>query len=324
LHTLPAVEERRSAGDQQIQSGESPDVHLVDQLAQCVERLGSRVAADPLQGFHLVEHQEQPGVSGIAQHSEQPLQEPQRKEMVEITLHACGPSGRCGDVRLAGQPGGDGVRGAHVLRGHRPPVAAQAGGVARRGTGETAEPPLEQLVDCGTECISVVGAHRSVGEDVLFQRVEPGIEHRPERAGLRSGGGEAFTQSPVHRLQPVQRCLGLGDLYLGHGHPAGFGAFTEPAGEEGLARAVLAAHRGERRRARGAPVQFGIGRRSEAVETDGEQVQPLSGTVPRRRAASTVRRRAGLTALMTSWGTARRAIAGRERRNGRRQSHRSR
>ena len=75
LHALRAVEERRRAGDDQVQAGEAAGVDLVDELPQRVERLVAGVGADPLQGLDLVEHQQQAGVAAVAQHGEQALQE---------------------------------------------------------------------------------------------------------------------------------------------------------------------------------------------------------------------------------------------------------
>ena len=61
LHPLRAVEERRRAGDEQVQAGEPAPIDLVDQLPQGVEALVPHVAADPLEGFHLVEDHQQAG-----------------------------------------------------------------------------------------------------------------------------------------------------------------------------------------------------------------------------------------------------------------------
>src|SRR4051812_18918026 len=63
---LRAVVEGRGAGDDQVQAGEATGVDLVDELAQGVEALLADVAADPLQGLDLVEHEDQPGVARVA------------------------------------------------------------------------------------------------------------------------------------------------------------------------------------------------------------------------------------------------------------------
>ena len=86
LDALRAVEEGRRAGDQRVQAGEAPGVHVVDELPQRVERLVADVAADPLQRLHLVEDDDQPGIAAIAQDRQQALEEAQRPVVVESAL----------------------------------------------------------------------------------------------------------------------------------------------------------------------------------------------------------------------------------------------
>ena len=131
LDALRAVEEGRGAGDDQVQAGEPAGVDLVDELAQGVEPLLADVAADPLQGLDLVEHQDQPGVARVAQDRQQALEEAQGGEVVDVALDPGGPLGRGADVRLAGEPGDQPLGRGGVALG------AGAGGsrAGRRRTG---------------------------------------------------------------------------------------------------------------------------------------------------------------------------------------------
>src|SRR5690606_1369684 len=63
------------------------------------------------------------------------------------------------------------------------------------------------------------------------------------------------------------------DLHLGGGEVGPLGPFGQPAGEEGLARAVLAAYRLEHRAAGGDRRQFLCDRGGEPVQADRELVQ---------------------------------------------------
>ena len=128
---LRAVVEGRRAGDDQVQAGEPPGVDLVDELAQGVEPLLADVAADPLQGLDLVEHQDQPGVARVAQDRQQPLEEAQRGEVVDLPLEPGGPLGRGADVRLAREPGDQPVGRGGVAR--RPGPGGSPAGPGRTG-----------------------------------------------------------------------------------------------------------------------------------------------------------------------------------------------
>ena len=86
----------------------------------------------------------------------------------------------------------------------------------------------------------IVCAHGTLGKDVLFEGVEPGIDDLAQRARRVRAGGQMLDQAAVDGLQLVQRSLGLGDLHLGRGHAPPLGPLGEPAGEERLAGAVLA------------------------------------------------------------------------------------
>ena len=83
LHALGAVVERGRTRDDQHEAGEATGVDVVDELAQRVEGLVAGVRAYPLQGFHLVEDEQQAGVAAVAQHGEQGLQEAHRGEVAQ-------------------------------------------------------------------------------------------------------------------------------------------------------------------------------------------------------------------------------------------------
>ena len=85
---------------------------------------------------------------------------------------------------------------------------------------------------------------------------------------------EPFAQPPVDGLEVVQRRLGLGDLHLGGGEALAAGPLGQPAGDERLAGAVLAADRLEHGAAGGDGRSSSSKARGEAVEADGEHVEP--------------------------------------------------
>ena len=133
---MGAVEERRRAGDQQVEAGEAATVDLVDELAQRVERLLAHVGPHPLQRLDLVEDQQETGVAGVAQDREQPLQEPERAEVVEVAPHAGVAPDRRGHVRLTAEPRDQTLGGRLVPVELRVAIAAQ-GGCKRRSRADT-------------------------------------------------------------------------------------------------------------------------------------------------------------------------------------------
>ena len=80
LYTLGTVEEGWGSSDHQIQARETTAVDLVYQLPDGVQALLPNVTSYPLQRLDLVQHEDQSGVTGIAQHHEKPLQEVQGSE----------------------------------------------------------------------------------------------------------------------------------------------------------------------------------------------------------------------------------------------------
>lgn len=154
--------------------------------------------------------------------------------MIDVATDTSGTLGCCGDVRLTREPGRDAVGGVDVGVRERPPVAAQAGGVPGSNAAHRGQPLLKQAVDPDSESLGVLGVDGPVRQNVFLERVEPGIQHGTEGAGGIAGGGESLAEPPIDRLQPVQRGFGLGDLYLGEGHPAGLGQLADPPRDEGL------------------------------------------------------------------------------------------
>ena len=75
MDALGAVVEGWRPGDDQVEARETAGVHLVDELPEGVEALVADVAADPLDGLDLIEHQDQAGVPGIPHDSEHALEE---------------------------------------------------------------------------------------------------------------------------------------------------------------------------------------------------------------------------------------------------------
>src|SRR5262249_48945717 len=110
-----------------------------------------------------------------------------------------------------------------------------------------------------------------------FQGEHPVVEHRPQRGRRKLLRAEVLSDPPVQGLQAVQRCLGLRDLHLGGGHATPLGALGEPAGEERLAGALLAADRLEHRPAVDDGGQLRVNGGYEPVEADGEDVEPVAG-----------------------------------------------
>jgi len=81
----------------------------------------------------------------------------------------------------------------------------------------------------------------ALGQGVLLQGVEPGVDDVPQGALRGVGRGQPLAQPAVDGLQAVQRRLRLGHLHLGGGEAQLAGPVGQPAGEEGLAAAVVAA-----------------------------------------------------------------------------------
>src|SRR5690606_19078446 len=123
----------------------------------------------------------------------------------------------------------------------------------------------------------VAAGHSAVVEDVFFEGVDPVVDDFSEGAGRLGGGGEAFGEPPVDGFEPVQRGFGFGDLDFGDGEAGAFGAFGEPAGEEGFSGTVFAADGFEACAARAYGGEFLVEHGFVPVESDGEQVEAVLG-----------------------------------------------
>ena len=277
-HALRPVEERGRAGDDQVQPGKPAGVDLVDQLPQRVERLVPDVAADPLQRLHLVEHQQQPGMARVAEHVQQPLQEAQRAEVVELAPDPGAPLGRGRDVRLAAQPGRERV-GAGAVAGRHAPPGSRAAPRRRPGCARRPRP-------------AAAPAARRPPRPARPARVRPGRDRRrvassssvnsqESSTGRSALGGNAavrsaLAQPAVDGLQLVQRRLGLGDLHLGGGEARA--ACARSASQR--VKNVLPAPYSPRTALNAAPPpatasRSRVQRGREPVQPDREQVEPV-------------------------------------------------
>ena len=280
-HAAGPVEKRRRPGDDQEQPGVPAGVDLVQKLPQGVERLVPDITADPLQGLHLIQHEQQPGVARVAEHFQQPLQESHRAEVVKLAPDPRAPLGRRRDMRLAAQPGRERVGTGAVAGHHGRPVGAQGLREGRRAHRDRGEPPLQQLLDrLVHRVLPAPGQLRIGGGGVGFQGEQPGIQHRAQRARRERGRPQRLTHPPVDGLQLVQRRLGLGDLHLRRGEPPPQRAFGHVPGQERLARPVLPAHRLERRAAPGHRVQVPVQGRGEPLQPRRQQVKTIRRNGP--------------------------------------------
>ena len=215
-------------------------------------------------------------MAGVAEHFQQALQEPHRAEVVQLAPDPGAALGRRRDMRLAAEPGGERVGRRIVASRHRRTVGAQRlgerWGAHRDGGQPLLQEPLHRLVH---GLLPAPGQARIRGGGVGFQGEQPGVQHRAQRTRRERRRPQRLTDPPVHGLQLVQRRLGLGDLHLRGGEPAAQGPLGEVPGDERLARAVLAAHRLERRAAAGHRVEVGVQRRGETLQAHRQQVQPV-------------------------------------------------
>ena len=87
-HTGWSFVEGGRAGDHQVQTWVPALIDFVDELPEGVEALLPCVGTDALDGFDLVQNQEEALASGLLQNLEQPAQEGTRGEMVQLALDA--------------------------------------------------------------------------------------------------------------------------------------------------------------------------------------------------------------------------------------------
>lgn len=132
------------------------------------------------------------------------------------------------------------------------------------------EPLFEELGDGLGEGLFVAVGDGAAVEDVFFEGVDPVVDDFAECAGWLGGGGETFGEPPVDGFEPVEWGFGFGDLDFGDGESGAFGAFGEPAGEEGFSGAVFAADGFEACAARGHGCEFAVEHGFVPVEADSE------------------------------------------------------
>ena len=204
--------------------------------------------------------------------------------MVQVALDPRVPLGRRADVRLPADPGQQRLGGGALACGRGLPVRPQRGREGGRAAGDRREAPLQQIGGPRQQRVGLPLADAPLGQDVFFQRVEPVVEDRTERALVGVRGRKALDEPPVHRLQPVQRGLGLRDLHLGRRESLPLRPLLQPAHEERLAAAVLAADRLALRAAGRHRRQLVRQRGRERIEADREGLQaaPRHGATAER------------------------------------------
>ena len=129
------------------------------------------------------------------------------------------------------------------------------------------------MIDTIGERVRVADGDAAIGEYILFEGVEPGIDDLAERAWRMGGGAELLDEAAVDGLKLMERCLSLGDLDLGGGHAAPLGPFCDPAREERLARTVLTTDRLECGPSGRDAVELFVDGTLEPVQANREQVE---------------------------------------------------
>jgi len=145
---------------------------------------------------------------------------------------------------------------------------AEGGGVLRLGGADGGEAALEQVADGAGDALEVVLG--DAGGGLGLEVEEPAVEQGPECAGVPLAGLEGLEGAAVDGLEVVERGVCLGDLDEGGGEALLAGTVLEPAGEEGLAGAVITAdglEAGPAGRGRG---QLLVDIRGEVFEADRE------------------------------------------------------
>ena len=145
LHALLPVEERGCSGEEQVQPREPAAVDLVHELAKRVQRLLADVASHALQRLDFVEDDDESGVVRIAKDGEQPLEEAECAEVVEVAPNSGGTLHGGRYVRLATEPRQQSIRLRRVTRRLRQPVLPQHSGEGRRLLRDIRQSTLEEV-----------------------------------------------------------------------------------------------------------------------------------------------------------------------------------
>ena len=237
-----------------------------------------QVQARETAGFDLVEHLPQ-GVQALLPHV---AAHPLERLDLEVALDASVPLGRGADVGLPADPGQQRLGGGALVPRHGPSPGAERRCERRRVAGDRSETPFHEVGGSRQERRGVALRDFALGQNVFLQGVEPVVEDGSEGALLCVRRRKTFGQPAVHGFETVQRRLRFRDLHLGRGEPFAFRALLQPAHEEGLAAAVLAAHRLELRTPRGDGCQLFAHHGLERLQADRERVEaaPRGGAAP--------------------------------------------
>src|SRR6516162_8762211 len=93
LDTLGAFKEGDRPSHQEIEAGESPRIDFIDELPECVKALITNVASNALDRFNLIQDDEHADAARVPENRENPLEEIQSAEVVDIAFHAGEPLG---------------------------------------------------------------------------------------------------------------------------------------------------------------------------------------------------------------------------------------
>ena len=275
LHALRTFKERRRPCHEQVETGISPGIKFIQQLAQRVQSLLASIGTHALQGLSFIENKHQAGPTAVTQDGEQPCEKMHRAERIKIALHARGPLHGGGYIGLATEPGYQPLGQCCVFRDECPSVGSQHGGECRGGTCNPREPPFHQCFGRRRKRGSITGFGPAFGEHFLLQRVEPTINCRAQRTVGCVGCCQTFDQATINCFPSMQWGFRLGDLYLGGGEASSAGTLLQPTGKEGLSRSVFPAYRLETTTAAGDCRKFQVHGRFEPIHANRKSVQSL-------------------------------------------------
>jgi len=152
--------EGRSTRQQQVQPWIAAAIDLVDELPNRIEALLAGVRAHALDGFHLVEHENEALAPGLAEKLQEPAQEPSGRENdrdplePSLSLHV-----RC-YVWLPHQPGEEPFGHRHFAGESRAMHTTKSRGKLRLGRADQIESSLQQLADLFADALGIVAGKR--------------------------------------------------------------------------------------------------------------------------------------------------------------------
>jgi hypothetical protein len=198
-------------------------------------------------------------------------------EGIEVTLHACCALDGCRDVRLPAEPRDQSLGECVVVGDQRSAIGPQDRGEGWGGAGDLGEAVFHQRLGGGGEGLAICSIDVALGDDILFESVEPGVHRRPQCPLWRVRCGEPLDKAAVHLLPAMQWRLGLRDLHFAGGKARDPRSLLQPAAEEGFSAPIFAAHGLESASAGGHCGKIGVDSDLEALHTDRESGQPLAG-----------------------------------------------